>query len=118
MAQMRLIGVGILSITMNMLRLRLVPALLLTAIAVAGCGGSIESTVRSEYPAYSKRHHFDRSTQNVESVKCVKTERGSRYDAWCQVRPKGFNLTYDVPVKNDKPLWAKSGVGAAPADLF
>jgi hypothetical protein len=94
----------------RMLLVAAIPALLL-----AGCGASIEDTVRSEYPAYSKRHHFEPSTQNVQSVKCVDTERGSRYDAWCHIRPKGFNLTYDVPVKNDKPLWAKSGVGAAPA---
>jgi hypothetical protein len=94
-----------------------ITAALAASVALAGCGGgnSLEGTVRSEYASFAKRRHFAASAQNVESVKCVRLERGDAYDAWCHVRPKGFHLTYDVPVRDNQPLWAKSGVGAAPA---
>lgn len=83
------------------------------AAFIAGCGGSIEDRVRDEYGDYAKKHDFGAGTQEVERVECT-NEATRDYDGWCRIRPKGFRLTYDVPYRDDKPLWGESGVSEAP----
>lgn len=94
-------------------RMRLLPAAL-AVLTIAGCGGGdITDQVRDGYADYGKRHGFKAAALDVASVTCDR-DGTARYDGWCRIRPKGFMSTYDVPYRDDKPLWGDSGMLKAP----
>jgi hypothetical protein len=78
----------------------LTKALIVATALVAGCGGSIEDQVRSEYADHAAANGFGERAQNVDRVECT-DEPTRNFDGWCRIHPKNFDLSYDVPYRGD-----------------